>query len=182
MFGWSLGAAHVQLPHVLAESFMVSNTDISQGEGWALIDALNDDEVCEYSTMKELEDKLPYTMHFCQNYWLGKWFIGKYRLKDDFLSCETSLLLEPPKNLATLFDYYIKPGGKPYGQKIKIKPSTAKREAFMICQLIARFNDAATWYKDMTCKEGEGNYEKSWIFHHHLDPDNNEGGEKTQQW
>ena len=183
MYGWSLGAAHVNLPHTLAESFMVSNTDISEGEGWQLIDALDDNEVCEYSTMKALEDKLPYTIHFCQNYWLGKWFIGKYRLDSDFLSCETSLLMEPPDNLATLYDFYIKPGGKPYGQKVKVRPGVAKREAFMICQLIKRFNDAATWYKQQACGEGnKGNYEKSWIFHHHLDTENNDGGEKTAKW
>ena len=59
----------------------------------------------------------------------------------------------------------------------------AKREAFMICQLIKRFNDAATWYKKQACGEGnKGNYEKSWIFHHHLDTENNEGGEKTAKW
>eukprot|EP00804_Cyclotella_cryptica_P004609 CCRYP_006929-RA/>CCRYP_006929-RA protein AED:0.02 eAED:0.02 QI:216/1/1/1/1/1/2/574/502 len=182
MYGWSLGAAHINLPHVLAESFMVSNTDISDGEGWELIDALQDNEVCEYSTMKELEDKLPYTIHFCQNYWLGKWFIGKYRLGSDFLSCETSLLKEPPPDLAKLYDYYIKPGGNPYGEKVRVRPTVAKREAFMICQLIARFNDAATWYKNNTCEEDKANYEKSWIFHNHLDPDNNEGGEKTAKW
>ena len=186
MYGWSLGAAHVNLPHTLAESFMISNTEISDGEGWQLIDALTDDEVCEYSTTKKYEDKLPYTMHFCQNYWLGKWFIGKYRLDSDFLSCSTSLLMEPPDNLATLYDFYIKPGGKPYGQKVKVRPTQAKREAFMICQLIKRFNDAASWYKQQACieegGEDKGNYEKSWIFHHHLDVDNNEGGEKTAKW
>eukprot|EP00956_Cyclotella_meneghiniana_P035753 scaffold117918_cov54-Cyclotella_meneghiniana.AAC.1 len=186
MYGWSLGAAHVNLPHTLAESFMISNTEISDGEGWQLIDALTDDEVCEYSTTKTYEDKLPYTMHFCQNYWLGKWFIGKYRLDSDFLSCSTSLLMEPPDNLATLYDFYIKPGGKPYGQKVKVRPTQAKREAFMICQLIKRFNDAASWHKQQACieegGEDKGNYEKSWIFHHHLDVDNNEGGEKTAKW
>lgn len=182
MYGWSLGAAHVNLPHTLAESFMVSNTEISDGEGWQLIDQLKDDEVCNYSTVKELEDKLPYTIHFCQNYWLGKWFIGKYRLGSDFLACDTSLLMEPPSDLASLYNFYIKPGGKPYGEKVKVRPHVAKRESFMICQLIKRFNDAATWYKQHACKDGEGNYDKSWIFHHTLDVDNNEGGEKTAKW
>ena len=48
----------------------------------------------------------------------------------------------------------------------------------MICQMIARLNDAATWIKDQTCEKGKANYDKSWIFHRSLDPNNNEGGEK----
>lgn len=182
MYGWSLGAAHVGLPHTLAESFMISATGIGHGEGWALIDALKDDEVCEYSVMKDYEDKLPYTMHFCQNYWLGKWFIGKYRLDSDFLKCEKTLLMEPPKDIAKQYDFFIKPGGNPYGEKEHVSSHVAKREAFMICQLISRFNDAAAWFKDTTCEEGTANHEKSFIFHHSLDPDNNEGGEKKAKW
>jgi hypothetical protein len=182
MYGWSLGAAHAGLPHTLAESFMISATQIGQGEGWALIDDLKDDEVCEYSVMTDYEDKLPYTMHYCQNYWLGKWFIGKYRLDSDFLKCEKTLLMEPPKDIAKQYEFYIKPGGNPYGTKEYITRAVGKREAFMICQLTARFNDAAAWFKDTTCEEGTANHEKSFTFHHSLDPDNNEGGEKTAKW
>ncbi|KAL7528568.1 hypothetical protein ACHAXR_002511 [Thalassiosira sp. AJA248-18] len=182
MFGWSLAAAHLGLPHTLSESFMISATQIGDGEGWPLIDVLNDDEISEFSTLKEKEDKLPYVIHYCQNYWLGKWFLGKYRLDSDFLSCEKPLLLEPPKDIALQYDFYIKPGGKPYGKKEKLRQSTAKREQFMISQMIARLNDAATWYKGLTCEEGTANYKKSFIFHHSLDPNNNEGGEKKAKW
>ncbi|KAL3770686.1 hypothetical protein ACHAW5_003130 [Stephanodiscus triporus] len=178
MYGWSLAAAHLGLPHTLSESFMISATGMGSGEGWPLIDQLKDDEVCEFPTLKEKEEKLPYVIHYCQSYWLGKWFIGKYRLDKEFLSCEKPLLLEPPKDIGSKYDYYIKPGGKPYGEKKSIGPTTAKREQFMICQIIARLNDAATWYKDQACEKGTANYEKSWIFHHSLDPDNNDGGEK----
>jgi len=182
MFGWSLGAAHVGLPHTLAESFMISAVDIGEGEGWPLIDKLGNDEVCEYSTLKEKEDKLPYVMHYCQNYWLGKWFLGKYRLDSDFLSCGKPLLLEPPKDIGSKYDFYIKPGGNPYGTKERLRGESVKREQFMICQMIARLNDAATWYKENTCEEGTANYEKSFIFHNSLDPNNNEGGEKKAKW
>ena len=110
MFGWSLGAAHVNLPHTLAESFMISATEIGSGEGWALIDALSNDEINTFSTLKEKEEHLPYVIHYCQNYWLGKWFVGKYRLDSDFLSCEKPLLMEPPKDIGSKYDFYIKPG------------------------------------------------------------------------
>lgn len=182
MYGWSLAAAHLGLPHTLAESFMVSSVDVSSGEGWPLIDALGDDEICDYSTLKEKEDKLPYVMHYCQNYWLGKWFLGKYRLDSDFLQCEKPLLLEPPKDIGKQYDFYIKPGGKPYGEKEKLQSRSAKREQFMICQMIQRLNDAATWYKSQTCEEGTVNLEKSFIFHYTLDVDDNKGGEKKAKW
>jgi hypothetical protein len=182
MYGWSLAAAHLKLPHTLAESFMISATGIGKGEGWPLIDQLNDDEVCVYSTLREKEDKLPYVIHFCQSYWIGKWFIGKYRLDKEFLSCDKPLLLEPPTDIQEWkYDYYIKPGGKPYGEKVNIGSVISKREQFMICQLIQRLNDAATWHKDQTCTKGSVNYDKSFIFHHSLDPDNNEGGEKKEK-
>ena len=182
MYGWSLAAAHLNLPHTLAESFMISAVNIGGGEGWPLIDALGNDEICEFSTLREKEDKLPYVIHYCQNYWLGKWFVGKYRLDADFLSCDKPLLLEPPKDIAQRYDFYIKPGGSPYGKKEKLRPTTAKREEFMICQMIKRLNDAATWIMDNTCEKGTANYEKTFIFHHSLDPDNNEGGEKKAKW
>ncbi|KAL3817608.1 hypothetical protein ACHAXA_006497 [Cyclostephanos tholiformis] len=98
LYGWSLAAAHLRLPHTLATSFMISATGI-RGEGWPLIDQLKDDEVCEFSTSREKEVKLPYVVHYSQSYWLGKWFIGKYRLEKEFLSCEKPLLLEPPMTI-----------------------------------------------------------------------------------
>ena len=181
MYGWSLAAAHLGMPHTLTESFMISVVD-GGGGGWPLVDALGQDEVCEYSSLKEKEDKLPYVLHYCQNYWLGKWFLGKYRLDSDFLSCEKPLLREPPKDIGSQYNFYVRPGGKPYGTKERLSPQEAKREQFMICQMIARLNDAATWYKGQTCEAGTANYEKSFIFHYHLDPDNNEGGEKRAKW
>jgi len=182
MYGWSLAAAHLGLPHTLSESFMVSAVDIGSGEGWRLIDNLGDDEICEFSTLKEKEDKLPYTMHYCQNYWLGKWFIGKYRLDSDFLKCEKPLLLEPPTGIHEKYDFYIKPGGNPYGTRESLRKQSAKREEFMICGMIKRLNDAATWIKSVTCEEGTANLKKEFIFHHSLDPNNNEGGEKKAKW
>ena len=178
MYGWSLAAAHLKLPHTLAESFMISDVDISSGEGWPLIDVLDNDEISEFSTSKVREDHLPYVIHYCQNYWLGKWFIGKYRLASNWLACERPLLLEPPKDIGQQYDYYIKPGGVPYGTKEKISPLKVKRNQFMISQIIARYNDAATWIKGQTCDEGTANYEKSFIFHFNMDPENIEGGEK----
>jgi hypothetical protein len=197
MYGWSLAAAHLKLPHVLAESFMISDTDITVGEGWSYIDQMNDDDICNdalhrsstttslVSSSSSSLSSMPFVIHYCQSYWIGKWFIGKYRIKSTFLLCNSPLLLEPPKNINEWkFNYYIKPGGVPYGQKEQImNPTiTARREQFMICQIISRLNDAATWYKEQTCDVGDANYDKSFTFHHNLDPEDNTGGMKNTKW
>ena len=187
MYGWSLAAAHLRLPHVLAESFMVSETDITAGgEGWPIIDQMKDDDICDdshRSNTTSSSSSMPFVIHYCQSYWIGKWFIGKYRIKSTFLSCDSPLLQEPPTDIREWkYDYYIKPGGKPYGQKERMKPITARREQFMICQVIKRLNDAATWYKKQICEVGNANYDKSFIFHHSLDPENNTGGMKNTKW
>ena len=39
MYAYCLAAAHLGLPHVKLDSFMVSNVD-AYGEGWAFVDAL----------------------------------------------------------------------------------------------------------------------------------------------
>ena len=192
MYGWSLAAAHLRLPHVLAESFMVSETDITAGgEGWPIIDQMKDDDICDDSHRSNTTSSsssssllsMPFVIHYCQSYWIGKWFIGKYRIKSTFLSCDSPLLQEPPTDIREWkYDYYIKPGGKPYGQKERMKPITARREQFMICQVIKKLNDAATWYKEQICEVGNANYDKSFIFHHNLDPENNTGGMKNTKW
>ena len=106
-------------------------------------------------------------------------FRWEYRIHSDFMSCGKPLLYEPPKDIKQWqYYYFIRPGGNPYGKKEKMTPKTAKREQFMICQITTRLNDAAIWYKNQTCEKGKANYDKSWIFHRSLDPNNNEGGEK----
>lgn len=41
MYAYSMAAAHDNLPHLQLENYMVSNTE-SSGEGWPLVDALED--------------------------------------------------------------------------------------------------------------------------------------------
>ena len=62
MYGWSLAAAHLELPHYLSESFMVSATQ-SPGEGWPLVDAIPKEEACMYP-VKDM-NAIPYVIHYC---------------------------------------------------------------------------------------------------------------------
>ena len=159
MFGYNLAAAHLELKHSIAHSFMVSDPSAG-GEGWKLIDQVEAEDVCD----KFPADKLPHVLHYCQRYMLGKWFIGKYRLRKDFISCESPLLTLPPPDVALKYDYFIAPGDKLAEPKKYKGPRPRKYHAFMMCALIKGLNDAATYFKDHHCEKETANYEKSYVF------------------
>ena len=94
---------------------------------------------------------------------IGKWFIGKYRLRKDFISCEAPLLTLPPSDVAAKYDFAIAPDGtrKDYG-KNNPKP---KYHAFMLCTLLQALNDAATYFKDHNCDQKTANYNMTYVFH-----------------
>lgn len=154
MFAYCFAAAHVGLPHRIAHSFMVSDIG-SGGEGWKLVDKMGK-QVCEPPP-----DLNPHVLHYCQRYMLGKWFIGKYRLRKDFVSCEAPLLKEPPHDILQTYDYQIAPDGSRLTFRSK---KGAQRNAFMICALIPRLNAAARYFKEHNCK-GKGNFNMTYIFH-----------------
>jgi peptidyl serine alpha-galactosyltransferase len=156
MFGYSLAAAHLNLPHRVAEGFMVSEP-VSGAEGWKVIDEMDPKErICKDFPYNDL----PHVVHYCQRYLLGKWFILKYRLRGDFISCESPLLMEPPPSIVEK-NYQISPDGS---IALLQKPVFGRRHAFMLCTLIPGLNEAATFFKDHHC-EGKGNYNKTYIFH-----------------
>jgi len=155
MFAYCFAAAHLNLPHRVAHSFMVSDTG-SGGEGWKLVDKMGHDHVCEPPP-----DLHPHVLHYCQRYMLGKWFIGKYRLRKDFISCESPLLKEPPLDIYDRYDYQVAPDGSRLNFKNK---NSRARNAYMICALIPRLNAAAEYFKKHNCN-GKGNFEKTYIFH-----------------
>lgn len=65
MYAYSAAAAHLQLPHQVVQSFMVSNADVQNGEGWDLIEGKPDEDVCSNVPVQEM----PHVIHYCkQNY------------------------------------------------------------------------------------------------------------------
>ena len=63
-----MAAAHVELPHITMEHFMISNPDMDD-EGWRFIDALEDD-VCQppdpVTRLYYPKLPLPTFVHYCQ--------------------------------------------------------------------------------------------------------------------
>jgi len=65
MYAYSMAAAHDNLPHLQLENYMVSNTD-SPGEGWPLVDALEDACVPPDDGTPSYTHKLTYMLFVCQ--------------------------------------------------------------------------------------------------------------------
>mmetsp|Transcript_13824 Transcript_13824/g.19930 ORF Transcript_13824/g.19930 Transcript_13824/m.19930 type:complete len:237 (-) Transcript_13824:9-719(-) len=61
MFGYCFAAAHLNLPHRVAQSFMISDPGVG-GEGWPLVDKLPNETVCN----KPTNDRIPHVIHYCQ--------------------------------------------------------------------------------------------------------------------
>jgi peptidyl serine alpha-galactosyltransferase len=158
MFAYCLGAAHEQLPHQTARSFMISDVFTGNMEGWNYIDKMPDQDVC--GTFRE--EEVPNVLHFCQRYGLGNYFFGKRKLPKDFLSCESPLLREPPTDLYPKYNWAMFPPGKPANKKIWTK-EMAKRNAFVLCVMIPALNEAATYYKKNHC-DASANFKKELVF------------------
>eukprot|EP00547_Thalassionema_nitzschioides_P012828 CAMPEP_0194258818 /NCGR_PEP_ID=MMETSP0158-20130606/42121_1 /TAXON_ID=33649 /ORGANISM="Thalassionema nitzschioides, Strain L26-B" /LENGTH=268 /DNA_ID=CAMNT_0038998357 /DNA_START=1 /DNA_END=803 /DNA_ORIENTATION=- len=151
MYGYCMAAAHLQLPHQLAKGFMISNIDMTRGEGWNFITNTNGPQVCDddnFQTSIDTED-LPFVLHFCQRYSIGEFFISKYKVPTDLLSCENPLLQLPPKNIASTAHH------SHYGDNSIKEWSSSNikkyRNAFLVCRIMTALNRAATFWKDNHC-------------------------------
>ena len=151
-----MAAAHLQLKHQLAQGFMVSNIMMKHAEGWSFLNDVTKD-ACD---VEKVKDVVPQVIHFCQRYSIGEFFISKYKLPVDILSCDFPLLELPPKDYAAYTNY------SHYGDgsiKVWSKSETnlITRNAYMVCSLMPAINQAATFYKSHHCPNG-ANYEQTW--------------------
>lgn len=89
---------------------MVSNTEVSPGEGWPWVDQLPD--VCLPPDDRGVYfpgRPLPTMMHYCQFFRAGELGFQKRRIPKKIFSCDHDMLLEPPADLGSL-DYRVKEG------------------------------------------------------------------------
>lgn len=160
MFAFCIAAAHLGLKHQTIDSLMVSNPSMDGGEGWPLVDKIPAAEMCDFAKHPQHEKyAVPSVVHLCQRYAVGdQWFFGKRRVPHDIYSCEYPLLIEPPSNLALLYDFKKAPNQKEPKALSKVKVA---RETFMVCFLTSLINDAASFYKQASCPEGTANLDKT---------------------
>ena len=157
MFAFCAAAAHLELPHQLMDSLMVSNVG-TPGEGWDFIDKIPEEELCSFAKAPD-HDKyaVPSVIHHCQRYIIGPWFWAKRRIPHNIFTCDATLLKEPDTSL-TEYDYFITPDGR----KNDLKKRAWAGNAFMTCALIQALNDAGTFFKKNSCKNA--NYDKTHTF------------------
>jgi peptidyl serine alpha-galactosyltransferase len=161
MFSYSIAAAHLNLKHQLAKGFMVSDVAAAHPEAYHFLKNISRREAC-LPKIKAVQ--LPYIMHYCQRYAVGRWFFSKYMLREDFFECKSPLLKEPPRNIGELYDWHISPNG--VEQKNYQNVSSHHfiiRHTWMLCLLIYSFNEIASEIKRRHC-EIEANFQKTWHF------------------
>jgi len=172
MFGYVIATAYLNLPHTFLKSLVVSTT-MTEREGWALVDSL--DSVCPHSDATETpEPPLPFVIHYCKRYLLGKAFWSKYRLRKDIMDCAAPLVEVPDPSIVNL-RYSISPPPPVKTQEKggwsqvahNVSARVAKREAFMLCALTTKTNEAIEYYKRQACGNN-GNYSK--VYNAHTDP------------
>jgi hypothetical protein len=161
MYAFSIASAHLELPHQLVGSLMISDTYVDGGEGWKSIDALPADNVCDYAmnNRSNSHTKLPSLLHFCQRYGVGdKAFFAKKKLPKDFFTCESPLIEEPSMDIGSGKYLYRKP---PFlDTTVRFSAAVEKREAFVICSMTGFLNEAALFFKQKHCSGKKINVKK----------------------
>lgn len=168
MFAYSLAAAHLNLPHQIAKSFMVSDIGSTALEGWDLMKEYTKGDMCIPGEIEQ--EHLPHVLHYCQRYLLGKYVIGKHRIPETFLSCDEKLLAVPPPDLGEKFNFAIEPDLRA-DKKLTIRPEHVRNHAFMLCHLIPYLNEAAIYWKDHHCEGTIPNKEESYVFYDNMEVD-----------
>jgi hypothetical protein len=156
MYGYCMAAAHLKLEHQLAQGFMVSDANILNGEGWGFMEKVGE-TVCD---VEQFQDRVPQVIHFCQRYSIGEYFMSKYKLPVEILSCDFPLLELPPLDIAahTNYSHYGDGSIKAWPSKLDWRPY---HHAYMVCALMPAINKAATFFKDHHCPNG-ANYNQTW--------------------
>jgi hypothetical protein len=141
-----------------------------------------------YTSVNITLKEIPFVVHYCQRYALGRWFFSKYKLREDmFNNCSAPLMKEPPSDVADIYDWYIFPNGietMDFSIKDKIKnlsPSDSSyykvdakrkehlRNGWMLCSVIYGINEAIQIYKEEKCIASKDThpeyYKKTYHFH-----------------
>lgn len=160
MYAYCLASADQDLPHEVVNTMMISATD-AYGEGWDLIDAIPDDEVCMAGIIpNQSRHPLPTLLHYCQNYGVGDVLFSKYLMPSDIFTCKKPLIIEPSPEKAMSKDFAYKVNYM--GKKAQdLNPKMQKRNAFAACAMTSIVNEAALFFKLHHCKESEANRERT---------------------
>jgi hypothetical protein len=123
---------------------------------------------------------LPYALHYCQRYAMGRWFFSKYKLREDlFDNCTAPLLREPPADVAEIYDWNLFPNGVEMvdfsipdpgmpAWKKEARKTTRLRHGWMLCAVVLGINEALEYFKADSCGDPSAHpefFQKTWHFH-----------------
>lgn len=155
MYAYCIAAAHLRLPHMLVDSLMVSASGIG-GEGWKFVEDVPADEVCAFAGDPDHAARpVPSVVHYCQRYHVDRYFWGKRKVPHGVFTCEHPPLVEPPADLGSGRYLGKLPVGRPNGKREEMSAEKEKMEAFMVCALTRRTNDAMAFFKKNGCNGDE---------------------------
>jgi len=158
MYAYCMAVAHLNLRNQISWGMMISNVQVTNGEGWAFLS--KDNRACD---TQKYADVVPNVIHFCQRFSIGEYFINKYLFPKDILSCHHPLMELPPFDIleTTFHSSFGDSSVIHYNDRHDIK---RYRNAFVICTLFRAINAMATFYKDHHCDRTDPNtnYETSY--------------------
>jgi hypothetical protein len=151
MFAFCIAAAHLGLKHQIIDSLMISNVEMTDGEGWKMIDNITSDKVssmCDFASNPDhSQQSVPTLIHYCQRYAIGDWFFGKRKMVKDFFECDAPLMKFPPLDIVetTTYKHIFN------GQRKELSERDARREGFVTCAVLGALNDASKFFKLNAC-------------------------------
>jgi hypothetical protein len=158
MYGYSLAAAHLNIPQQLAYGMMISDIP-SEQEGFYFLKDAPPEAICDAEARKSLAN-VPHVLHFCHRYAIGEHFISKHVIPDLITSCDTPLVKLPPKEITfTNYSHYGDNSVEVWQDKTRKRQY---RNAYMICTLLEALHDASLYYKQKHCEHP--NLEESWNY------------------
>jgi len=140
MWSYGIAAAEHDMPHTQLRNFMVSTPFANKQEAW--VDWVDEQSKhgmsCHDPTIAEGVNVMPF-LHFCQNIKAKddkgvEWMWHKGHVPKNIYDCNLPIIKPPPDNF-----YNIQ------------KETTAKRSAWIICNLIANLNKFLIHYKTKFC-------------------------------
>ena len=153
MYAYQLAAADQKLPHGVVDSMMISVVN-GYGEAWDYIDALPNEEVCRMgASPNPSAHPLPTLLHYCQHYGVANvLFSKKVTVPKNILSCQSSLLKEPPSDaMSSQNAYLIGVDGK----RRDLDSKEHKRHVFSSCAITSAMNEALQFFKLHHCDKSE---------------------------
>ena len=182
MYAYCLAAAHHGLRHATLTHYMISNSQMGSGEGWAYVDQMRAGDACRARARADgtggaddgllpirrwWRGPLPVFLHYCQNYRLGEWLFAKRRVPRGLLEdCAHPYLALPPADVHEL-DHAMQPPGNPckFPADRKVVPKPArKRDAFALCIGTRVINSAARAARRETCGARDNNTASARLF------------------